>query len=55
MVSIQGVQLARVSSRRKLCAQTKKKCVEMNKKKCVEEVNTAIGDLMTHKKKSERK
>ena len=23
----------------------------MNKKKCVEEVNTAIGDLMTHKKK----
>ena len=27
----------------------------MNKKKCVEEVNTAIGDLMTHTKKSKRK
>ena len=27
----------------------------MNKKNCADEVNTAIGDLMTHKKKSKRK
>ena len=35
MVSIQGVQLARVSSRRKLCAQTKKKvCEDEQEKVC---------------------